>query len=152
MKRSITLPLSAIAAALVIMSVGLRAAEPTPEQTKAMQGTWALEKFVLNGNEVDAEQLKSWRRVVENDHVTWTLSNGNTVETDMKYDPSQTPMTLDTTFANGDEKGRTTLAIYELKDDVLRVCFADFGKARPSEFSSEPGSGQHLFVARRIAP
>ncbi len=152
MKRHIAIALVAAAAAVVILSSRVPAAEPTPEQTKAMQGTWALDKFVLNGNEVDAEQLKSWRRVVENDHVTWTLGDGMTVETDMKYDPSQTPMTLDTTFATGDEKGKTTLAIYELKDDVLRVCFADPGKARPSEFSSNAGSGQHLFVARRVKP
>jgi uncharacterized protein (TIGR03067 family) len=142
------LSLLAIAAALVASAA--TAAEPQQEATDAMQGTWTIESFTLNGNEIDPAQLKSWRRTVDKNHVVWRRGDDTLVELDIKFDATQTPHTLDSTIAIGEGKGQVLLAIYELKDDQLKVCFANPGGSRPKEFSSKPDSGQSVYVAKRV--
>jgi uncharacterized protein (TIGR03067 family) len=153
MRLSITLALAAGAAMIGALSSGIRAAEPGQKDIVAMHGTWSVESFTLDGNNIAPEQLKNWRRIVEsNNHVTWKNGAETMVELDIKFDPSQKPMTLDSTIVTGDSKGETLLAIYELQGDELRVCFASPGKPRPMGFSSEPGSGQSLYTAKRVKP
>ncbi|MBI1790850.1 MAG: TIGR03067 domain-containing protein [Acidobacteria bacterium] len=66
-----------------------------------------------------------------------------------EIDPDKNPMTIDMAYTEGDPKGRTALGIYKIEDDVLTICRAAPGKARPSEFSSQPGSGHTLMTYRR---
>lgn len=153
MNLRITLALAAVAAAIGSLSGGMRAAEPSQEDVAAMQGTWAIESFTLDGNPIAPEQLNAWRRIVEDNHVTWKDGDQTMVELDIKFDPGREPMTLDSTIATGEAKGQTLLAIYELiTDDELRVCFAYPGKPRPTEYSSGPGTGQSLYTAKRVRP
>jgi hypothetical protein len=42
-----------------------------------------------------------------------------------------------------------TLGIYELEPESYKVCFAPAGTPRPTNFSSEPGSGQILQIWER---
>ncbi len=152
MRLSTTLTLAAGAAAIGILSSGILGAEPIrkDKDSEAMQGTWTIESLTLDGNKLPPEQLKNWRRIVERSHATWKNGTETMIELDIKFDPSQKPMTLDSKIATGEDKGKTLLAIYELKDDKLRVCFANLGKPRPTEFSSNPGSGQSLYTAKRV--
>ena len=150
MKLHIVLALAAGVAMIGALSGGIRAAEPSQKDIEAMQGVWTIESFTLDGNKVSGEQLKNWRRIVERNHATWKNGAATMVELDIKFDPSQEPMTLDSMIATGDSKGQTFLAIYELNGDELRVCFASTGKPRPTEYSSKPGSGQSLYTARRV--
>ena len=46
-------------------------------------------------------------------------------------------------------KGKTTLSIYEIEGDTLKICSVEPGKDRPTEFSSKPGSGHFLRVFKR---
>jgi uncharacterized protein (TIGR03067 family) len=115
-----------------------------------MQGDWAIEAFTLEGNSIDREQLKNWRRIVKANHVTWKIGDDPVIELDITFDSTKKPMTLNSTIATGEQKGHVLLAIYELKDDELRVCFANPDKPRPAEFSSKKGSGQSLYLAKRV--
>jgi uncharacterized protein (TIGR03067 family) len=153
MKLSFPLALAAGALAIGLLSGGIRAAGPSQRDIAAMQGVWTVESLTLDGHAVSPEQLKSWRRIVEpNSHVTWKNGTETIMELDMKFDASQKPMTLDSTIATGDSRGQTLLAIYELINDELRVCFASPGKSRPREYSSALGSGQSLYTAKRVKP
>lgn len=136
--------------ALALLASFARADGPKPEAADAMQGTWTIDSFTLNGNQVDPDQLKNWRRVVDRNHVTWKSGDQTMIELDIQFDSSKAPHTLDSTIKSGASSGQTLLAIYELKDDKLTVCFANPGGSRPKEFSSKPDSGQSLYVARRV--
>src|SRR5262249_19253582 len=48
--------------------------------------------------------------------------------------------------------GRTSLGIFELNGDKLRICFREKGGERPSEFASEKGSNLVLIELRRDKP
>jgi len=45
---------------------------------------------------------------------------------------------------------KTFLGIYEVKKDSRKVCLAEQGKERPTEFSAKPGSGHTLAVFKRV--
>lgn len=139
-----TAPLGGLAPA------SLQAAEPQKAVTDPMQGTWTIESFTLNGNDIDAQQMEAWRRIVDGNRVTWKNGEETMIELEIKYDAKATPHTLDSTIKSGESSGKTLLAIYELKDDTLKVCFGHPGNARPKDFSSRPDSGQSLYVAKRV--
>ena len=56
---------------------------------------------------------------------------------------------MDIIIIDGLNKGQTWLGIYELSGDTYRSCFATEGKPRPTAFTSEPGSGNVLWVFKR---
>ena len=140
--------------AYALIAVGLScvvcAAEPSQKDIDAMQGAWSITSFASDGEEVPAETIARWRRLVERDRVTWKQGNDTMVELTIKFDPAAKPMTLDSTIATGDSKGEVLLAIYELDGDELRVCFNAPTKPRPTDFSSTKGSGQMMFTAKRL--
>ena len=133
-------------------SIAAAADKPTPQEVEAMQGTWVIESFIGNGDALPADKIRSWRRIVVGDRVTWKRGDETLVELSIKYDPRAKPMTLDSTIESGESKGQTMHAIYELKGDELRMCFAPPDKPRPKEFSSTPGSDLLLYTARRMRP
>ena len=51
--------------------------------------------------------------------------------------------------SEGENKGKTTLGIYEIDGDTLKTCSAEPGKDRPTEFSTNPGSGHFLRVFKK---
>jgi uncharacterized protein (TIGR03067 family) len=67
----------------------------------------------------------------------------------IKVDASKKPATLDLLLEDFQGKQFTILSIYELKGDSLKICGAEAGKDRPTEFSSKEGSKQQLSVYRR---
>ncbi|MGD9724155.1 MAG: TIGR03067 domain-containing protein [Pirellulales bacterium] len=134
------------------LPVGLCAAEPANPALDAMQGTWTVLTFTSNGEEVPASTIVAWKRTVTGKHVVWKDGDLVLVETDFEIDPSKSPMTLDSTIATGDAKGQTMLAIYEFKDDVLRVCFAPPGEPRPVVFSAAAGTDALMYTCQRLKP
>jgi uncharacterized protein (TIGR03067 family) len=66
--------------------------------------------------------------------------------------PSAHPKTIDVTFTEGPEKGKSSYGIYELEGDTYRVCIGLTGKPRPTDFASTPGSGHVLEVLKREKP
>ena len=150
MRYGKALAMSVIALVMGLAAVGISAAEPADKDNEAMQGEWTIESLTFHGNQVEAAELTTWRRVVEKNHVIWRRGEETLLELDIKFDASQKPKTLDSTVATGDQKGQVTLAIYELEGDVLRVCFADPGQPRPTDYSSNAGSLQGMYTAKRV--
>jgi uncharacterized protein (TIGR03067 family) len=154
MKNGILAILVGCVTAIGSLASAAPAAEPgqNKHDVAAMQGVWAIESFTLEGNSISPDQLKTWRRIVNHNHVTWNIGNDTMIELDITFDSSKKPMTLDSKIATGESKGQVLLAIYELKSDELRVCFANPDQPRPTKFSSNPGSGQSMYVVKRIKP
>ncbi len=65
-------------------------------------------------------------------------------------DDTQSPRHLNWTLGEG-EKKRTVSAIYELKDGVLRICFAKGGKDRPQGFETQ-GTESVVYRLTRAKP
>jgi uncharacterized protein (TIGR03067 family) len=67
-------------------------------------------------------------------------------------DPGKKPKTIDIKFTEGPEKGNTSLGIYELDGDTLKICLTITAKDRPTEFAAKAKSGHGFEVLKREKP
>jgi uncharacterized protein (TIGR03067 family) len=118
-----------------------------------LTGTFQLASGVIDGKPVPGGIRKETRLVT--DMNKFTVSAGGQAGTSgagtFTIDPTKSPKTVDSLRAIGPEKGKTLLGIYEIIDDNhKRACWAPVGRARPTAFISEPGSGHILQLWERI--
>ena len=68
-----------------------------------------------------------------------------TVKLDLESDPTG----MDIKGTTGPNEGKTIPAIYELKDDVLKVCYNLEGEKRPKEFKTTAGSKFYMVTYKK---
>jgi uncharacterized protein (TIGR03067 family) len=105
----------------------------------ALEGTWLPSSAELGGKMFPDEVRKSIKLEVKGDQYTVTVGTQPDRGT-CKLNPSAKPKTLDITGAEGPNKGKTILAIYERNGDTLRICYDLGGKSRPEEFKTTAGT------------
>jgi uncharacterized protein (TIGR03067 family) len=115
---------------------------------KKMQGTWKPATAELAGKPFPDEILKTMKLVVSDGKYTVTVGE-QTDEGTVKLDPAQEPRALDIVGTKGPNQGKTILAIYELTDTTLRVCYDLSGKARPKEFKTKADTQLFLVEYKR---
>jgi len=113
---------------------------------KLIEGTWRVVALEVNGNKSADEDVKKLT-VVNGSDGAWSLfSEGKEVTKGTStIFPTQKPKIIEFTSTEGDQKGQVHLGIYELSETTRKLCFAPPGKARPTEFSSTPGS-EHILI------
>jgi uncharacterized protein (TIGR03067 family) len=135
---------------VLVLAVGLllAAEKPTKEEgtkkAKGLGGTWMIVSITQDGKNDD--KAKDRKVIFEGKNITVKAEKGDHKVT-FKID--QKKKTIDLTPADGPEKDKTFKGIYELKKGELKICFARPGKDRPTEFTSEAGSGRMLVVLKR---
>lgn len=139
-------------ALFLAMSVSCRSGgDDTKNDAKSIDGTWLPSTAELGGEKFPDEVRKSIKLVIGDGKYTVTVGQ----EPDrgaVKLDQSTNPKALDITGAEGPNKGKTILAIYETSGDTLRICYDLSGKARPTEFKTEKGTQQFLVTYERTQP
>jgi uncharacterized protein (TIGR03067 family) len=132
-------------------------------------GTWTVIDYDQNGVRPPAEIIKQMRVVVQAERiiikprivaqykpvfdgtkkaeVSFTVEADKTEEATYKLDPAKGRIDLVWRGPRGETK--TTLGIYELEDDALKICFALPGKNRPKKFPDNPKSGVVRMVLKR---
>jgi uncharacterized protein (TIGR03067 family) len=146
-----------LAVVSLFTGVGLLAAADDAKEAavkkdlEAMKGTWTVVSAERDGKKIADAQLQGVTVTFDADGKVSAQRQGQTLfEGTVTIDPTKKPKTVDTTqTSEGDNKGKTALGIYELEGDTMKICSADFGKERPTEFSSKPGSGHFLRVYKR---
>ena len=112
-----------------------------------LKGTWKIVSFEIDGKKTytDDQRKKFLVKIDADGKMTVDLDGKTIVESTSKIDPTKIPKTLDQTFTKGGGgAGNTSLWIYELKDDTLKICAAAPGDPRPTEFK-----GNTLAVYKR---
>jgi uncharacterized protein (TIGR03067 family) len=113
-----------------------------------LNGTWKPTKAEVAGNALPAQLLETIK--LELKDTTYVMTGGP--ETDKgtcTYDLAAKPPRIKIEGGEGPNKGKTLLAIYELKDDVLTVCYDFEGKEYPKEFKSPEGSKLMLITYKK---
>jgi uncharacterized protein (TIGR03067 family) len=146
-----------VAALLQLAAVGLLAAagdareEAAKKDLEAMKGIWTVVSAEKDGKKISEEALQGFtvtydgkgKAVAQREGIIFFRGT-------IRLDPTKKPKTMDSTqMLEGDSKGKIYPAIYEINGDTMRVCSTDPGKARPTEFSSKPGSGYFFRVYKR---
>jgi uncharacterized protein (TIGR03067 family) len=149
--------------ALLAVGVGLLAGSDEPKQAGGdketaireelarFEGSWRFDTVEIEGKAVAIEPFKDIRLVLKGDHFAMVVPQASH-EGSYTVDPTVRPKTIDVTFSDGPEKGKTSYGIYELEGDTYKVCIGLTGKPRPAEFASKPGSGHVLEVLKREKP
>jgi len=124
--------------------------EAIKKDRKKYEGTWRVVSLELNGNKQPEDGAKRFT-VVNKGDGTWILQydGEKVIQGTSEIDPTRKPKTIDFMTTEGDDKGKIVLGIYELGDDTRKLCYAQPGKDRPSEFSAPAGSGHTLVVFKR---
>jgi uncharacterized protein (TIGR03067 family) len=113
-----------------------------------MQGRWSAAGGEQAGEAIPKEDVKTIRFVITNDSYTFTMS-GHHEKGTLKLDASKKPKTVDIHITEGGDAGQTQLGIYELEGDTLKICFAQAGQERPTEFATKPESRTGLLIFQR---
>lgn len=137
-----------LAAVLVLGTCGT-AAFAADKGMEAFQGSWTMISLQINGDKVSDDQVKTGRLVVQGDRYTPTLGTNSSTST-YKLDTTASPSTIDFTFVDGPQKGKTVKGIYSFDGETLRICRGlTEGDARPSAFAAPEDSGSLLVVWKR---
>jgi uncharacterized protein (TIGR03067 family) len=115
-----------------------------------LQGTWKVLAANEAGKTLPPSRVKGSKLVVAGS--TMKVHEQDKVrEMTFILRPTQEPAEIDMTISPGKEKGGTAAGIYSLEGDLLKICFALPGKTRPTTFTPIPGSGEMLFVLKRMS-
>lgn len=120
--------------------------ELKPDQ--ALLGTWRPVVAQLGEVKFPDETLKSMK--LELTEGKYLVTVGQAIdEGTCKVDASSPLKTLEIVGTDGPNKGKTFLAIYELSEGELRVCYDLTGKAHPTEFKTGGVPTRFLVTYRR---
>jgi uncharacterized protein (TIGR03067 family) len=129
---------------------------------KQLEGAWKVVSLT-SGAEGDApqEMIRDMIVVIKGDKWT-TISRGQASEENFKLDTAKNPQTIDLTRTPivgvvsdrehpvRPEVNREILpGIYDLDGDRLRICLANPGEKRPSQFPGKPQAGLVVLVLER---
>lgn len=141
----------------LVLAVGLLIAADSgrdlaTKERKRLEGTWTITSVVRNDNPLPEDKLKDAKFVFQGERFAQQLGDKTLAKGTFRLDPGKKPQTIDLTMSEGEEKGKTILGIYELEDDVLKICGAGPGGERPTEFAAKDGSGHTLITCQRMKP
>jgi uncharacterized protein (TIGR03067 family) len=114
--------------------------------TQQFQGV----SYIIDGKALPAAEAKAARLSEDGHNFTFEIPGRVATKGTFTLDASKMPKQIDLTLTSGPGRGGSLKGIFELKGETLRLCYAAPGKARPSDFSSRPGSGNSLLVLHHV--
>jgi uncharacterized protein (TIGR03067 family) len=110
-------------------------------------GTWRFGLMEMEGLDYPVKSFEDSRLIIRGNRFLSRSPRG-VVPGVFKVDPTATPKTIEISFDDQARKD-TLLGIYELTDDTYKVSIGLPGKARPTGFTSKPGSGNGFQILKR---
>jgi uncharacterized protein (TIGR03067 family) len=138
-----------VVAALALVPFAAGGDDDAKKDIERFQGTWRVESAELGGEKLPLDMLKDFRLIIEGTKFTEKFSPDQISHGTFKVDVSKKPKTVDVTFTDGPNKGKTLLGIYELDGDTYKACFDISGKERPTKFESKKDTPVVLEVLKR---
>src|SRR5260370_30815143 len=123
-------------------------------ETKNLQGTWSVVSAEREGGKVSDDEIKKTTLVIKGDKLIARKTENTPkpeekiIEMSFTLDPTKNPKWIDVTYTDGERKGESSLGIYELKDDSLKICMSR-RTTRHSEFETKAEAQRHMMVLKR---
>src|SRR5437660_163197 len=137
-----------VLAAVALLPLVVAGDDDTKKELERFRGTWRFESIEMEGKAVPADVLKDAVLTLDGDKFTVKVPMV-TYKGTFKVDVSKKPKTIDVTYTEGPEKGKTSRGIYELEGDTYKVCMDPEGKQRPTKFETKKDSPFILEVLKR---
>ena len=138
------------------------AAKAKPAQTKKpagsgsrapateLEGDWQMVSCVTDGAPMEQSAVQWVKRSTIGNEVSVHAGAKVIMKMTFTHDPTKSPKTIDYVHTAGANKGKNQLGIYELQDDVLKICVGPANGARSAKFDSLRGEGATFTVWKRI--
>jgi uncharacterized protein (TIGR03067 family) len=142
--------LSFTCTAILLLSSSIARADNTKKDEAKTDGTWVASEAEMSGKKWPKKafaNLKLTLKEGEYEVVAESPDKGT-----VTYNKAADPKEMDIKGVEGPNKGKTVLAIYELKDDKLTICYDLSGKSRPTEFKTQPKTKLFLVTYERKKP
>jgi uncharacterized protein (TIGR03067 family) len=123
-------------------------AADSPDDAKAVQGSWKPAKAELAGQPMTDAVLQSISLKLDNGKYEVFVGSRPDRGT-YALDSTSKPKSMTITGTDGPNRGKTFPAIYELKGDTLHICYDLSGAKRPTEFRSIAGTQLYLVTYNR---
>lgn len=135
---------------VVCFLLSVQPAEDTVRRELArIEGEWTMVSAERDGQPPPKNLITNARRTCKGD-VTTVMVNGQLfMKATFTVDPTKSPRTIDYRVTDGYNQGATQYGIYELDSETLKICFADPGKPRPSDFVTKGKTGYTVGVWKR---
>jgi len=131
----------------VLILVAAESPDPSKKDQEQMQGDWAADSMVRDGQAFPDEDAQAYFRTMKGDTYTVFRFSKAAGKGTFKLDATKNPKAIDFTPDGG--KTPPLAGIYSLEGDKLTLCAALPGKPRPTKFASEENSGWTLSTWRR---
>ncbi|HEV3204043.1 MAG TPA: TIGR03067 domain-containing protein [Gemmataceae bacterium] len=124
--------------------------DTAPKELEKLQGVWKIATVEQDGSPNDS--FKEGTVTISQNQ--FTTKSGDVVlrKGTVTLDPSKEPKTIDLTYEDGPQKGKSSLGIYNLSGNSWLLVFGPPGKSRPTAFQRKPNSGQRLMVLQSAKP
>ena len=109
-----------------------------------MQGDWTATEIVVNGQPMPADVVSNIRLTIKGREYSLQLDSGPS-KGSFKLNERAQPKSIDVTTDSSDE----AQGIYEISGDKLKICHANNGGSRPTEFKSSTGADCVLAIYER---
>lgn len=119
------------------------------EDIKNLQGAWTATTVEKAGMKIERVRIQ----VTFNDATFKLFEDGKlAASANFALELAGQSRLIDLNFSEGPVQGMKFEGIYDLHDDVLRICFALKERERPTEFAAAPDSQSVLLVLKRDRP
>jgi uncharacterized protein (TIGR03067 family) len=129
-------------AVMALASTGLCADQKPAKDS--LSGSWTLTSGVMSGEKMTEEVRLSVHLMLRNGKYIAKVGE-DTDQGTFTVDNSKTPAQITMVGTKGPNQGKTILAIFELDNGTLKICYDLSGKAFPEKFESKPDT--KLFLA-----
>ncbi len=139
----------------IVVALGLLVATEDPGKSVSakaelnkLQGTWTIEEAERDGQR---DPAAGGQITISGDHFITKTKKGDKVlrEGTLKLDPSKKPATIDATYTQGPDKGKTRLGIYQQKGGNWLLYYRDPGLGRPKSFDTVGEKGRLFLLLKR---
>jgi uncharacterized protein (TIGR03067 family) len=123
--------------------------EAAKKELKALQGTWKVVAAEKDGDPLD--RIVGGTITIKDNNFTIVTVDKVELKGDLTLDPTKKPKHINFAHQDGVLKDKKWEGIYELKDDALKLCYAeaDSEKERPTEFKTLKKSRLLLLEMKR---
>ncbi len=152
-RRKLSAGFPMLVALAIAKGSSLQAAEPDAAVPQELRGMWQATALEVHGQSAPAMIVEGFRVEFTGDKMIIKKRTSRTdLESVVKVNAATSPKSLDLTSLSGPRKGQTTLGIYSLQGDVLKICTCEFSNdPRPTEFSTRENDRLGVMTLRRMA-
>ena len=113
------------------------------EKASKFEGRWIVVSSTVDG---DAQDMQGDRVHIAKGKIKVEEHGGEVQEGTYEADTTKKPHHIDVTPMHGKDKGKVFKGILIFDENLLKICLARPGDDRPTEASSQEGSGHLLLV------